>query len=284
MDNLFIGSIITIYSRQLKVIDYGDVYTRKHFEVMRSHTYAMIKPNAYTHIGKILDIILHNGFTISRMKMFKWTLEQAQTFYAEHKGKPFFDELTKFMSSDVIVGLDLVSDDAVARWRTLIGPTNVDVAKSTAPNSIRAMFGKDATGNSVHGSDSSVSAARELSYVFGPGAESSTTAILNNCTCLILKPDAIQSGNAGKIIDWVLSEGFEISAMEQYELNKVTAEEFFEVYKEVLPEYIPMVEHMITGPIIVMEVRQENVVQALRNLVGPNDPEIARILRPNTIR
>eukprot|EP00826_Nyctotherus_ovalis_P050189 TRINITY_DN612_c0_g2_i8.p1 TRINITY_DN612_c0_g2~~TRINITY_DN612_c0_g2_i8.p1 ORF type:complete len:117 (-),score=49.59 TRINITY_DN612_c0_g2_i8:268-597(-) len=82
----------------------------------------------------------------------------------------------------------------------------------------------------------------------------------------------------------VLEEGFEISALEMYKLNKTTAEEFFDVYKEVLPEYTPIVEHIITGPVVVMEVRQENVVQALRNLVGPNDPEIARQLRPNTIR
>lgn len=284
MNELYIGSVITIYSRQLKVIDYGDVYTRKHFEVMRSRTYAMIKPDAYIHIGKILDIIVRNGFAISRLKMFKWTPEQAEGFYAEHKGKSFFEELVKFMSSDVAVGLELVGDGAVEKWRALIGPTNTLAAKGSAPNSIRALFGTDATKNAVHGSDSSVSAARELNYVFGPGTESGTTALLSNCSCLLIKPDAVQAGNAGKIIDMVLEEGFEISALELLKLNKATAEEFFDVYKEVLPEYIPIVDHMITGPIIAMEVRQENVVQALRNLVGPHDPEIARHLRPNSIR
>jgi len=123
---------------------------------------------------------------------------------------------------------------------------------------------------------------REIDYVFGD--TSATTALLNNCTCLVIKPHAIQAGSAGKIIDTVLEEGFEISALEQFNLNRPASEEFFEVYKGVLPEFTPMVEHIITGPVIVMEVRQENCVQALRGLVGPHDPEIARHLRPSTIR
>jgi len=284
LNDLYIGSILTIYARQLKVVDYGDVYTRKYFENKRSRTYAMIKPDAYAHIGKIVDMIIKNGFLINRMKMFKWTQDQAKGFYAEHKGKPFFEDLTKFMSSDVIVGMELIADSAVEKWRTLIGPTNSLTARTSAPNSIRALFGTDGSKNAVHGSDSGISAAREIDYVFGPDTAQTTTALLNNCSCLIIKPHALIAGQAGKIIDNVLEEGFEISALELYNLNKPTAEEFFEVYKGVLPEFTPMVEHIITGPVIVMEIRQENAVQALRELVGPHDPEIAKHLRPNTIR
>lgn len=127
-----------------------------------------------------------------------------------------------------------------------------------------------------------VSAIREIDIIFDDKVAS--TSQLNNCACILIKPHAIQQGNAGKIIDILLEEGFEISALEQYNLDKPTAEEFFDVYKDVLPEYTPMVEHVITGPVIAMEVRQENVVQALRNLVGPHDPQIAQQLRPNTIR
>jgi len=82
----------------------------------------------------------------------------------------------------------------------------------------------------------------------------------------------------------ILSEGFEISAMEMFVLDKPTAEEFFEVYKGVLPEFVGMIEHMTTGPCIALEIRQENAVQSFRNLAGPMDPEIAKNLKPNTIR
>jgi nucleoside-diphosphate kinase len=243
----------------------------------------MIKPDAYTKIGKIIDIIIKNGFTISRMKMFKWTLEQAQGFYAEHKGKSFFNDLANFMSSDVAVGFELVADNAVQKWRELIGPTNSLTARSSAPKSIRALFGTDGQKNAVHGSDSGASAAREIAYVFN-SEDTSSTALFNNCTCLMIKPDAVKAGYTGQIIDIVLEEGFEISALEQFKLNRPAAEEFFEVYKGVVPEYTATVEHVTTGPVVVMEVRQENAVQALRELVGPHDPEIAKHLRKNTIR
>lgn len=82
----------------------------------------------------------------------------------------------------------------------------------------------------------------------------------------------------------ILSEGFEISAMEMFHLDRPTIEEFYDVYKGVLPEYVPLIEHLTSGPSIILEIRQENVVNAFRQLVGPHDPEIAKHLRPNTIR
>jgi nucleoside-diphosphate kinase len=86
------------------------------------------------------------------------------------------------------------------------------------------------------------------------------------------------------IIDLILQEGFEISAMEMFYLTKATAQEFYDVYKGVLPEYVPLIEHMTGGPVIALEIRQENAVSSFRALVGPHDPEIAKHLRPNTIR
>ena len=95
---------------------------------------------------------------------------------------------------------------------------------------------------------------------------------------------SIKEGLAGQIIDVILSEGFEISAMEMFNLSRPVIEEFYDVYKGVLPEYVPLIEHMSNGPIIALEVRQQNVVNAFRELCGPHDPEIAKHLRPNTIR
>ena len=69
-----------------------------------------------------------------------------------------------------------------------------------------------------------------------------------------------------------------------FNLDRPTAEEFFEVYKGVLPEFVGMVEHITTGPCIVLEIRQESAVNAFRELCGPTDPEIAKYLRPKTIR
>lgn len=73
MKDLYIGGIITINARQLKIVEYGDVATRKRFEVDRQRTFAMIKPDAYINIGKIIDAIYLNGFKISKLKMSRFT-------------------------------------------------------------------------------------------------------------------------------------------------------------------------------------------------------------------
>ena len=105
----------------------------------------------------------------------------------------------------------------------------------------------------MHGSDSGPSVKREKDFFFGTDLR--PTAFYNNCTCVVIKPHAIANGDAGKIIDMIIEEGFEISSMEMFALHKPTAEEFFEVYKGVLPEFVAMIEQMTTGPCIVLEVR-----------------------------
>lgn len=207
------------------------------------------------------------------------TVAQARQFYAEHTGKPFFENLTNFIASDVVVGMELVSENAVAKWRELMGPTNPIQAKTEAPNSIRAYFGTEGTHNAVHGSDSATSANRELAYFFSlPGS----TAVLNNCSCCVIKPHAFF--HSGKIINTILEEGFEISAMILLYLDKPTSEEFFEIYKGVLPEFTAMIDHVTSGPCVVMEIRQENAVASFRRLAGPLDPQVAKELRLGSIR
>jgi nucleoside-diphosphate kinase len=284
LKDLYIGSEISIYSRKLKIVEYCDDFTKQIFEEVNKSTYGMIKPDSYINIGKIMDYTVNAGMRISKLKMVKMRKEDAYDFYAEHKGKPFYEDLTDFMSSDYCVGMELVGKDAIPQWRSIIGPTNSNKAREEKPNSIRALFGTDGSKNAVHGSDSNNSASRELNFMFGKGTRVKQIPKLSNCSCLIIKPHIIQDGNAGKIIDIILSQGFEISCMEMFYLDKTTSEEFFEVYKGVLPEYSAIIDHVSSGPIIAMEIRQDNVVESLRGLVGPNDPEIAKILRPNTIR
>ncbi len=99
-----------------------------------------------------------------------------------------------FITSDVVTGLELVSQNAIEKWRNLIGPTNSTVAKEQKPNSIRALYGTDGTKNAVHGSDSGPSNKREGDIFFGPASPMRTTAIQNNCSCVIIKPHVVASG------------------------------------------------------------------------------------------
>jgi len=279
LSDIFLGNTITVYARQLKVVEYADVFTRSRFESKKAKTFGMVKPDAYHHLGKIIAGVLAAGFKVTRLKMHRFTQAEAQSFYAEHRGKGFFNDLISFMTSDVVVGLELVAENAVTAWRDFIGPTNSNTARSSKPDSLRAKFGTDGTKNAVHGSDSPTSAVRELDLFFGlPG----NPAVLSNCTCCVVKPHAMNK--LGEIVDGVLEEGFEISALQLFNLDRPTAEEFLEVYKGVVPEFSQMVDDMTSGPCVAMEVRQENAVQSFRQIVGPSDPEIARSLRSTTLR
>ena len=191
------------------------------------------------------------------------------------------------MCSDVCVGMELVGNNAIGDWRKAIGPTNSVTAKAEAPGSIRANFGTDGTRNAVHGSDSNVSFKRESSFWFGGEPRNrpmKTTAVMDNCTLCIIKPHILREGLAGQVVDEITTAGFEVSAMELFNLTRPVIEEFYDVYKGVLPEYLPLIEHMTSGPCIVLEVRQTDAVIAFRDFCGPHDPEIAKHLRASTLR
>ena len=129
-------------------------------------TFAMIKPNAVNNAQEILNIIAANGFTVIAQQRTTLSVERAEQFYAEHRGKFFFPRLTSFMSSGPVYLLVLSKPGAIAHWRLLCGPTNSNTARLDKPNSLRALYGDDGTANAVHGSDSVESAEREICFFF----------------------------------------------------------------------------------------------------------------------
>ena len=112
---LHVGATVTVYSRQLKVVDYGDTYTEKQVYSQLTRTFGMIKPDCYSQIGKILDRIYDEGLKISKLRMIKLTQGQVREFYREHQGKPFYEALVKHIASDVVVGLEIAGEDSVRR-------------------------------------------------------------------------------------------------------------------------------------------------------------------------
>ena len=128
-------------------------------------TLAIIKPDAVAngHTGKIIDRILAEGFNIRGFKQMTLSLKQAEGFYAVHRERPFFGELTAFMSSGPCVPLVLEHEDAVTHWRNVIGATNPAEA---APETIRAQFATSLGENAVHGSDSVENGQIECAYFF----------------------------------------------------------------------------------------------------------------------
>ena len=128
-------------------------------------TFAIIKPDAVerTLTGKILTRIEEAGFTVRAMRLQRLTRREAEGFYAVHRERPFFGELTTFMSSGPCVLLALEAPDAIKRWRDTMGAT--DPAKADA-GTLRREFGESIGRNATHGSDAPDTAAFELAYFF----------------------------------------------------------------------------------------------------------------------
>ena len=136
---------------------------------MLEQTFAMIKPDVAGNDEVVAEIkakIKRAGLTIEREEKDELNKDQALAFYAEDASKPAFEELIQFMTSGPVVKMKLVGVGAIKKWRDLLGPTDSNKAHADAPETIRALYGKDALRNAAHGSDSSESRARELALMF----------------------------------------------------------------------------------------------------------------------
>ena len=128
-------------------------------------TLSIIKPDAVARnlIGKIVARFEEEGLSIAAMRKVHLSLEEAKGFYAVHSERPFFGELTEYMSSAPSVVMVLEGDNAILRNREIMGATNPAEA---APGTLRALYAKSLGENSVHGSDAPETAAVEISYFF----------------------------------------------------------------------------------------------------------------------
>jgi len=128
-------------------------------------TLAIIKPDAVEqkHAGQILARIEEEGFSIVALRRVRLSRAEAEGFYAVHRERPFFGDLTAFMSSGPAIPLVLEADGAILRWRTLMGST--DPAQA-AEGTLRKQFATNIERNAVHGSDAPETAASEIAYFF----------------------------------------------------------------------------------------------------------------------
>ena len=130
-------------------------------------TFGIVKPNAVAdnNIGNIISRYEKEGLRIAAMRMTRLTTTDAEGFYAEHKGRPFFESLVHFMTSDIVVLVVLEGENAIMKNRDVMGATN---PANAAPGTLRKLFAKSLEANAVHGSDSAISAKREIEFFFKP--------------------------------------------------------------------------------------------------------------------
>ena len=136
---------------------------------MTERTFFMVKPDAMRArvLGKILSMIEASGLTIVAGRIRHLEVGEARRFYAVHEERPFFGDLVKFMTSGPVFTGVLEGEDAIKRWRDLMGPTD---SKKAPKGTVRGEFGTDVERNASHGSDAAETARAEIAFFF-PGVE-----------------------------------------------------------------------------------------------------------------
>ncbi|KAL0119340.1 hypothetical protein PUN28_009721 [Cardiocondyla obscurior] len=274
--DFYVGGVITIFSRCIKITGYADAYTKTKLEMQLQKVFVLLKPGVIDYMGEILKDITNYDFCITNIKMTMLTVNNI-----EECG------LQKMLLTRKLLG-----GNGIVRWQELAGSEDIKKACLTTASSLRTLYEKDEIHNAVYGSKDPETAIKESQYFFRDSKSKSknlrNTATLQNCTCCIVKPHAVQEKLVGAIINDIQKAGFAITAVQQFYINPINCEEFLEIYKGVLAEYAAMVTELQSGPCIVMEVTHKdenlNIVANFRDLCGPMDPEIARQVRPNTLR
>lgn len=226
------------------------------------------------------------------MKMCKLTRKETLDLYEPYKGDPNLPFALEHLVTGAVVALELVGEDAVERWLTTLGPRDPIEARKSAPDSLRALYGGDSSVlNGFHGSADATNAAREAQFFF-PKDKSfkvpESTVIVKNSTCCVIKPHAVLEGNLGHIISAINESHYNITALQMFYLSNANADEFLEVYKGVVSDYHAMLLSFMDGPCVAMEISGKNddmdVHKEFRMFCGPSDSDIARQIRPYTLR
>lgn len=250
LSDLYVGAQINVYARQLKVLDYGDGWTRDKLSLKQVRHLVVVKPAAYQSIGRVIDHIYGQRLTVAKMRMIRVSQAQASNIFGAD-------------AKDFTVGPMVAMEVVGANVRDGLS-SFIDQAKMVylAP----------------------ADKAEEQCRVLLDTPEVNTTAQFDNCTVCVVRPHAVVGGSLGAIIDTIFKAGFEISALQMFNLDRQSAEEFLEVYRGVIPQYNAIAESYTVGPSVAMEIRGADVVQRFRDFAGPVDPEVARLIRPDSLR
>ncbi|XP_059119345.1 thioredoxin domain-containing protein 3 isoform X1 [Peromyscus eremicus] len=247
------------------------------FKTMKSkniqRTLALLRPDVYEESkDNVLNVIQNEGFTILLQRQMSLSEEEARTVCKNYENEEYFNKLIAFMCSSPSYALVLLRENSVEHWKQLIGPKTVEEAYASDPESLCVQF---ATGNfpinQFYGSSSKVAAEKEIEEFFPPQA-----------TLALIKPHMTQEQRS-EILKAIKEAGFELTMLKEMHLTpehankvyfKITGKDF---YKNVL-------EVLSSGMSVIMVLTKWNAVAEWRRMMGPVDPEEAKLLSPDSLR
>ncbi|XP_029657962.2 thioredoxin domain-containing protein 3 homolog isoform X2 [Octopus sinensis] len=233
-------------------------------------TLAIIRPDAYTlYKDEIIAKIHEAGFNIALQKEFTLCRSDIEEFYSHVVEEDYFEDLVEEMTSGPLLALGLARENAVVKWKEILGPPDKSDAFETAPHCLRAQFMVPETDvNLLHGSDSVAEAEKELSFFF-PHEE----------TVAVIKPEAFDTKE--DIMAKIEEAGFKISARKEMVL---TEDIINKMYKKDQSYYEDLKRYLMTGPSMFMVLTREDAVFGFRQLLGPVDPIEAKKIDPYLLR
>jgi len=253
--DLYIGNIVTVYGRQLTIKDYGDEYTASVFVKKAEMTVAYVPSTALADLGKVLDVV-EQEFLIAELRLLGPS-----------------------------AGLSAVVGDAALAASLSAGP--FVAMKLCAEDAVGKLAGMLPADSPVKGSATGSSAVTEADYFFGSSPRPAPTEV-ENSSLLLVRPHAVRDRKLGAIVAMLIESGFACNSMAMVQLSRPNAQEFFEVYKGVVPEYADWVDEIVAGKCVAIQAmfksQPQDSVPALRELCGAHDPEIASHLHTSSLR
>lgn len=291
MKDMFVGNTIRIYGKQMSITDYADGRTQNFIGKSKEHTIVVIKPSAMDKLGEVISQIQSAQFQICRLRMCLLTRKEALEFYDADKGDAFLPFKVEHIVSGNIVSMEIVGDDAVLRIEEVLGPVDPEEARVKSPTSLRALYGKTRDANGFHASKSKEDSVKNACFFFPQGIDKKppyTTLRFTNSTCCVIKPHAVDEGKLGPILTYIMDSKFCITALQMFHLTDTAAEEYLEVYKGVVHDFHALLLSFLDGPCVALEIAGKeddfNVHAEFRKFVGPFDSDVARQIRPQTLR
>lgn len=269
--DFFLGAKVLLYGRHFELQEYLDPFTAEKLGKQQQKAVLLVKKDMVAHIGSVLTFLEHQQFSVAALKMMVVGKAQAEKFLEFHRATSEFSALVDQLSTRPLVAIEVIAESCIEKLK------QVAVILSSR-------FG--AKGNEIESSPSVLEVQRYREFFFETAQ--GVTATYQNCTCCVVLPHILKEGLAGEVVEAIQQgPGVVITAMELFTLDRTTAAEFLEVYEGVVPHFNETVDHFTTGPCIAMELaghNAESVVAKFREHAGPWDVEMAKELRPQTIR
>ncbi|CAN7997680.1 unnamed protein product, partial [Ixodes hexagonus] len=269
--DFYVGSVISILSRHLKITGYADAQTETFLSPQHERTVLLVKPTSLHRLGDIWSVLEAMNATVCKALMLKLTANDLDAYQALR------NDNDKILESGLLEGtavcLQLLGERILARLKNRM-------TVSLDPS--------NALGCHCWVSKDEASAEKEARLFFGThGDRLCSTAVFEDTTCCVIKPHVFRDGVVHKVLGKILTSGFDITALQMFHLDGATAEEFLEVYKGIVSDYKGMVHQLSSGPCLVLEVRGccgPETPRQFKELAGPSDPFYACKLYPGSLR